>query len=693
MIWGVGPFERICRLEHHGLVKGLTWDPACKYLASQVSHLLLEIRLFQSDDKSVIVWNTENWTIVKQIHDRFEKSSGQSFFKRLCWSPDGSQISAVHAVDKSQAIFTASIISRDDWKEDACLVGHKAIIESSAYSPKLFVIPENDAPVCVCALGSQDGSVSVWVSGQARAPIVLQNLFSGIVFDLTWSQNGHVCYACSSDGSLAVIDIGKGAFGRIASDTESGSALAKLGYKAADRESRLPEYPEQLRMEKASSSMMSTFSTSTAANNRLFGDTGINAFFGSSASTVKTTAQAKVVPVVNVLQTQKITTGRDGRRRVQPVTLQSPSHSNLGSTVANLSTPTMLSAEDRILLSKVATQSVNIPTPTGNDFMKQTINDGNGHTISITAENNKGGVQYKNLARITCRLDDTVSWVDYLSGTIESQCASKKYHCAATSESTLNVWSLKSGRRCLPRMVLDSNVALLCVKENCILVVTVRGSMWLWDVVKKICLLDLVSIAPILEVTNNIAKRKVVSVQVQNSIPTVTLDNHNTFAFDGALRVWVNVCHPPLDLDQVSISFPSYAKELDKLKTFKSHKFGISTPTDTKISLSFLLNSVQDEIQQSLTLGQIEDKLCTSRLLSNDAEYRSNVRNYAQVLSHVNGQKFDAKIVSLLEELESNAALREEVVRTLCQNRLHQRLVHSCTNSMVAQSSYLMMEE
>lgn len=56
---------------------------------------------------------------------------GQTFFKRLSWSPDGSQICAVHAVDQSQLISTASIVNREKWEEEACLIGHHGVIECS----------------------------------------------------------------------------------------------------------------------------------------------------------------------------------------------------------------------------------------------------------------------------------------------------------------------------------------------------------------------------------------------------------------------------------------------------------------------------------------------------------------------------------------------------------------------------------
>lgn len=47
---------------HESLVKGLTWDPIGFFLATQ------------SDDKSVIIWRTNNWTMVKKVEGPWEKT-------------------------------------------------------------------------------------------------------------------------------------------------------------------------------------------------------------------------------------------------------------------------------------------------------------------------------------------------------------------------------------------------------------------------------------------------------------------------------------------------------------------------------------------------------------------------------------------------------------------------------------------
>lgn len=44
---------------HKGIVKGVSWDPIGKFLATQ------------SADKSVRIWTTDNWQCIKVVMDPF----------------------------------------------------------------------------------------------------------------------------------------------------------------------------------------------------------------------------------------------------------------------------------------------------------------------------------------------------------------------------------------------------------------------------------------------------------------------------------------------------------------------------------------------------------------------------------------------------------------------------------------------
>ena len=48
---------------HTGLVKGVTWDPIGRYIASQ------------ADDKSMRIWRTSNWSTEQKIVEPFTEVS------------------------------------------------------------------------------------------------------------------------------------------------------------------------------------------------------------------------------------------------------------------------------------------------------------------------------------------------------------------------------------------------------------------------------------------------------------------------------------------------------------------------------------------------------------------------------------------------------------------------------------------
>ncbi|PWN25114.1 WD40 repeat-like protein [Jaminaea rosea] len=190
---GRGGFELVKRIAgHDGFVKGVVWDPKGQFLATQ------------SDDKTLKIWRTSDWSLAKIIREPFEHSPSSNFFGRPSWAPDGGCIVAANSMNGP--VFTANVIDRGSWGTGIKLVGHEDSVVVAAFSPRLFN-GNGGPPSTLLALGSRDQSISVWITGEPRPLLVLRDIFERQVTDLSWGQDGLTLYASSTAGSVAVISL------------------------------------------------------------------------------------------------------------------------------------------------------------------------------------------------------------------------------------------------------------------------------------------------------------------------------------------------------------------------------------------------------------------------------------------------------------------------------------------------------
>ncbi len=285
---------------HEGLVKGLSWDPVGKYMASQ------------SDDHSVRIWRTNDWKEVKQIRGPFEKCGGTTHVLRLSWSPDGKFIVTAHALNNDGP--TAQIIERGDWKTGIDFVGHRKAVEVVSFNPQLFVKKGVvDHHGCL-ALGSRDRSLSVWLTNLKRPLVVLHDLFTDSILDLSWSKDGYELIVCSTDGSVAYLKFTAKELGVKVSEqalddifmTTYGSQRAAKNSSSANTSAILIEDPTMLKL-------VDQQETATCSKGTLT-STPLNTL-NKSLEIVSTTAA--IASITKQIETKT----SDGRRRITPVTL------------------------------------------------------------------------------------------------------------------------------------------------------------------------------------------------------------------------------------------------------------------------------------------------------------------------------------------------------------------------------------
>lgn len=282
---------------HTGLVKGVTWDPVGKYLASQ------------SEDRTLRIWRTVDWKEEQVIKEPFEKCSGSTHVLRLNWSPDGEFLVSAHAMNGPGP--TAQIIQREGWTYEMDFVGHRQPVTCVRFNSVLFRRPSKKASQysCVCAIGSRDQSISIWLTSMKRPLVVIRELFSNSVLDVSWNSNGNQLMACSWDGSVAYIELSEEEFGKPLTKEEKISLQEKKFGKSLLSQkdtyvSRVVETPALLQLQ----------------NKAELKSDGVP--LTGSAATVED-KKVTSTPIKGPISKQIETRTSDGRRRITPMFIPS----------------------------------------------------------------------------------------------------------------------------------------------------------------------------------------------------------------------------------------------------------------------------------------------------------------------------------------------------------------------------------
>ncbi|XP_063222782.1 protein HIRA [Bacillus rossius redtenbacheri] len=241
IIWNAQKMPEIVAIlkGHTGLVKGVVWDPVGKYIASQ------------SDDKTLRIWRTADWKQDAVIQEPFEECGGTTYVLRLNWSPDGLYLVSAHAMNGGGP--TALIIEREGWQQDKDFVGHRKAVTCVRFNSnilqKSFVSSSKPQLYCCCAIGSRDRSVSVWLTALKRPRVVIRDLFTNSVLDLSWSTSGLQLMACSWDGTVAYVEFTTEELGKCLSLEEKNAIHERMYGKSLATsacQSSIVENPELL---------------------------------------------------------------------------------------------------------------------------------------------------------------------------------------------------------------------------------------------------------------------------------------------------------------------------------------------------------------------------------------------------------------------------------------------------------------
>ncbi|CAN0916744.1 Protein HIRA [Linum grandiflorum] len=151
---------------------------------------------------------------------------------------------------------------------------------------------------------------------------------------------------------------------------------------------------------------------------------------------------------------------------------------------------------------------------------------------------------------VLCTKGGHTLWSDRISGKVTVLAGNANFWAVGCEDGSLQIYT-KCGRRAMPTMMTGSAATFVDCDENWkLLLVTRKGSLYVWDLFRRNCLLQDSLASLVASDTKSSTKGtiKVISAKLSKSgSPLVVLDTRHAFLFDTSLRCWLRVaddCFP-----------------------------------------------------------------------------------------------------------------------------------------------------
>jgi chromatin assembly factor 1 subunit B len=224
--------------EAKGFVQGVAWDPKNQFLATLSTDRYC--RVYDSNSKKVLSKNNKcllpfpsNSSLHGKICRLYHDDTLQTFFRRLCFSPDGMLLVAPSGVvdmdsagDKSiKKLHTTYIYTRNSWRQPAIVLPspdqYTVVVKFSPVLYKLRPVDEKvKMPVIplpyrmVFAIATKC-SIFLYDTQQPVPFGSISNIHYTRLTDMAWSNDGKILLVSSTDGFCSVITFGEGELGEV----------------------------------------------------------------------------------------------------------------------------------------------------------------------------------------------------------------------------------------------------------------------------------------------------------------------------------------------------------------------------------------------------------------------------------------------------------------------------------------------
>ncbi|RXK39445.1 hypothetical protein M231_03278 [Tremella mesenterica] len=648
-IWDGRTFvERIRKLDSHkGFVKGVTWDPVGNYLATQ------------SDDKTVKIWNTEDWSLVTSVERPFENSPSSTFFRRLSWSPDGAFIAASNAMNGP--VFVAAVIEREGWTADISFVGHENTIQVAAFNPCLFfqkgAEPTRLTASCMLALGADDFSISIWRNTVHKPLVVLHDIFGRNLMDLCWANDGLHLYGCSEDGTICAIAFDQSEFPELATPDKTQLILDAYGYTPRRHNPRslsaapslqsngfahLPSIQNpghvnvlQPRKTKPNPARRVGFANSNGSSLRPL-PSGRS---GSSSDPFS----APIQPLASsMVQSSTARMFQDAHQAFKPThdTYGSPRGAkrktslldnapfvNRGSPMG-VSQPLGSVSELRLPRTTVIGTSASgtaqtgrtLPVPSVQNVLRAKAGDVHDETLYVEARNEVAG-----RCKVTYCQDGQDWWTDHVHCAVLGMAMSTRLCALGLEDGGLKVYT-PAGRQSF-HVELGAPVSQMVAISNLVFLVTADCQARVYNVESRKLLHPVSSISHLLidPLSSSSSASTIDILELRlcpNGVPVVITTSPAAYAFDPALQSWTSIC-APTHLTSTRTSSPSNVSR-GPLADIESRLSSIDIRRDN--------GERPKGYDISVEINTLETRISACVLLGSREEYKWWIMRYAEVL-------------------------------------------------------------
>ncbi|KAK6936200.1 TUP1-like enhancer of split [Dillenia turbinata] len=307
-----------------------------------------------------------------------------------------------------------------------------------------------------------------------------------------------------------------------------------------------------------------------------------------------------------------------------------------------------------------------------------------------------GSTSMMKETEIACTRGAQALWSDRISGRVTVLAGNANFWAVGSEDGCLQIYT-KHGRRAMPTMMTGS-AAVFIDCDECwkLLLVTRKGSLYLWDLFNRNCLLhdSLASLitADLKSSTTDAGTIKVISAKLSKSgSPLVVLATRHAFLFDMSLMCWLRVaddCFPASNFASSwnfgSIQSGELAALQVDVKKYLARKPGWSRVTDDGVQTRAHLEA---QLASSLALKSpneyIQCLLSYVRFLAREAD-ESRLREVCESFlgpptgmaestsSDPNNPAWDPSVLGM----KKHKLLREDILPAMASNRKVQRLLN-----------------